>query len=220
MHKRLGIIGARGHGKVVADVAKTSGLYQELFFLDDDPELEGFMGIPVVGKSEDAFAYISSCDLFVAIGNTKTRKKLIDELWDAGAKLPTLIHPKATVSSSAIVDRGTVIMAGAVVNPDARIGKGCIINTCSSIDHDCIVGDYAHIAVGAHLAGNVHVGESTWVGAGVIVKNNIDICADCMIGAGAVVVKNIYSAGTYIGIPAKEQKMRTEMGGQKKSPKN
>lgn len=214
MYKRLGIIGARGHGKVVADVAKASGLYQELFFLDDDPDLTESIGIPVIGNSEAAFGYISSCDLFVAIGNAQTRKELVDKLCYVGAKLPVLIHPKATVASSAIVDSGTVIMAGAVVNPDARIGKGCIINTCASVDHDCIVEDYTHVAVGAHLAGNVHVGKNTWIGAGVIVKNNIEICEDCMIGAGAVVVKNIYNAGVYVGVPAKRQReSRRTIGG-------
>ena len=33
--KRLAIIGASGHGKVVADIAKKNG-YKEIVFLDDD----------------------------------------------------------------------------------------------------------------------------------------------------------------------------------------
>lgn len=55
------------------------------------------MGIPVIGNSEAAFEYISGCDLFVTIGNAKTRKKLVDKHWVVGAKLLFLIHPKATV---------------------------------------------------------------------------------------------------------------------------
>ena len=36
--KRLLIIGASGHGKVVADIARLNG-YQEIVFLDDNPEV-------------------------------------------------------------------------------------------------------------------------------------------------------------------------------------
>ena len=35
MNERLIIIGASGHGKVVADIAELSG-YKEIAFLDDD----------------------------------------------------------------------------------------------------------------------------------------------------------------------------------------
>lgn len=79
------------------------------------------MGIPVIGNSEAAFEYISGCDLIVTIGNAKTRKKLVDKHRVVGAKLLFLIRPKATVASSAMVDSGTVFMAGAVVKPCVKL---------------------------------------------------------------------------------------------------
>lgn len=204
MYGRLVIIGAKGHGKVVADIAKRIGKYQSVLFLDDDITLNESLGIPVMGASQDFFKYISSCDMFVAIGNADVRKRLLEQLWKAGAQVPVLVHPQAVIGENVVLGAGTVVVAGAVINPEAVVGRGCIINTCSSVDHDCVISDYAHVSVGAHLAGNVRIGQGTWIGAGAVVKNNISICDGCVIGVGAVVVKNVNEMGTYIGVPARK----------------
>lgn len=201
--KRLIIIGASGHGKVVADIAKKNG-YDSICFLDDDESLSLCGEYPVVGTGKDYIDY--NCHMFVAIGNAKIRKHLLEQLEDNNKPVVTLIHPDAVIAENVSIGAGTAVMAGAVINPDTKVGKGCIINTCSSLDHDNIIEDYAHISVGAHLAGTVHIGKNTWVGAGVTVSNNIDICNDCIIGAGAAVVKNIKESGTYAGVPAKRMK--------------
>ncbi|MDY4515071.1 MAG: acetyltransferase [Lachnospiraceae bacterium] len=198
--KRLVIIGASGHGKVVADIAKKNG-YGEIVFLDDNENLNECDGYSVVGKSSDSYNY--SCDVFVAIGNANIRKKIQEELVAKGHHVPVLIHPNAVIGENVKIGDGTVVMAGAVINACTLIGKGCIINTCSSVDHDCRISDYVHISVGAHLAGTVRIGEKTWIGIGALVSNNVDICEHCMIGAGAVVIKNIDKIGTYIGVPAR-----------------
>lgn len=196
------IIGASGHGKVVADIALRCG-YKEILFLDDDVTLNSCMGFPVVGKSSDAEKY-KHCDFFVAIGNPKTRERVMEKLQRAQLNFVTLIHPDAVIADSVLIGSGTTVMAGVVVNPDSRIGNGCIVNTGATVDHDNVIEDYAHVSVGAHLAGTVHVGKGTWIGVGAIVSNNVNICGNCMIGAGAVVVKDITISGTYVGIPAKK----------------
>lgn len=201
-HKQLVIIGAGGHGKVIADLAWKTGRYPSILFLDDDENLKSSMGIPVTGKSADVFSYLSMSDIFVAVGNADIRKAQMRQLLAAGAQIPVLIHPDAVIGANAVFGPGTAVMAGTVINPDAVIGKGCIINTCASVDHDCRIGDYVHISIGARLAGNVKIGEKTWVGAGAVINNNISVCAGCMIGSGAVVVKTITTAGTYAGVPA------------------
>lgn len=196
---RLIVIGASGHGKVVADIAALSG-YKDIVFLDNDPGVKTCAGYPVLGP--DTMTSELDGDVFIAVGKAETRKKLMER--DANRNFPVLIHPSAVVAKRAEIAAGSVVMAGAVINPGAQIGKGCIINTSSSVDHDCLVGDYVHISVGAHLSGTVVVGEGTWIGTGAIVSNNISICGGCMIGAGAVVIKNINEPGTYVGVPAKK----------------
>ncbi len=191
------IIGASGHGKVVADIAELNG-YDDIVFLDADPTKKECGGHPIVGTDNDCSDLKG--DVFVAIGNAEARKRIMER--ESTRNFPVLIHPSAVVAKSAKIGKGSVIMAGAVINPGTVIGKGCIVNTCSSVDHDCVLGDFVHVSVGAHLSGTIKVGEETWIGAGVTVNNNVDICGGCMIGAGAVVVNSIDEAGTYIGIPA------------------
>ncbi len=194
---RLIIIGASGHGKVVADIAVLNG-YKDIVFLDDDDSVKECAGYPVIGKSTEA----PDGEVFVAVGNAETRKRLMEHY--KGRIQPVLIHPSAVVAESVEVAEGSVVMAGAVINPGVKIGKGCIINTSSSVDHDCVVEEFCHVSVGAHLSGTVVVGTGTWIGAGATVINNVNICGGCMIGAGAVVIKDINEPGTYVGVPAKK----------------
>ena len=203
MRECLVIVGASGHGKVIADIAEKMKQYKEMVFLDDDPNIKEVLGIPVVGSTMDIASFAETGDIFIAVGNPDVREKFLNQLWEMKANVPTLIHPQAVVGGHVTIGSGTVIMAGAVINPGTVIGKGCIINTCASVDHDCTLGDYVHIAVGAHLAGNVQIGKRTWIGAGAIVKNNINICENSMIGMSAAVVKDVREPGTYIGVPAR-----------------
>lgn len=197
---KLTIIGASGHGKVAADIAKLCG-YEELEFLDDDTSVRTCADIPVTGPS--SAAGVKENDLFVAIGNAGIRQRLMEA--NQGKHFTTLLHPEAVIAENASIGEGTVVMAGAVVNPCSEIGRGVIINTCSSVDHDCRIHDYVHVAVGAHVCGNVEIGKGTWIGAGSIIINNIKVCHNCMIGAGAVVVKDIDEPGTYLGVPARRK---------------
>ena len=197
--KKLIIIGASGHGKVVADIALRNG-YKEIAFLDDDPGIKECVGFPVVGRVSDAEKYKNS-NFIVAIGNSRIREKIQKTI--SGLSLVTLIHPDAVINRRVTIGKGTVVAAGAVINSDSAIGEGCIINTCASVDHDNSIGDFVHVAVGAHLCGTVEIGNRTWIGAGATVSNNITICGECVIGVGAVVVNNLSIKGTYLGVPAR-----------------
>lgn len=199
--RKLVIIGASGHGKVVADIAKKNG-YDEIVFLDDSDSAIGCGAYPVVGNSNDIEGF--DCDFFVAIGNAEVREKLFAKLNQLNKSIATLIHPNAVIGENVTIGRGTAVMAGAVINPSTEIGEGCIINTCSSVDHDNKIADFVHIAVGAHLCGTVSVGSNTWIGAGATISNNLSVCCNCTVGAGAVVIKSIEEKGTYIGVPCKK----------------
>ena len=200
--KNLIIIGASGHGKVIADIAVRNG-YEDIVFLDDADHIQSCAGFPVVGKTS-ALSHMNG-DVIVAIGNANIRERIQESIQNQKrVKLATLIHPNAVISRRVEIGVGSVVMAGAVVNSDVVIGKGCIINTGASVDHDCKVEDFAHISVGAHVAGTCCIGKRTWIGAGAVVSNNVNICGDCMIGAGAVVIRNMEESGTYVGCPARK----------------
>jgi len=205
MHKEnLVIVGASGHGKVVADIALLMGQYENVYFMDDFAHHSECMGIPIIGKTDNIDEWLETADFFVAIGNTNIRKCLLEKIQSKKASIATLVHPNAVIGSNVTIGEGTVVMAGVVLNADCCVGKGCIINTGATVDHDCIIGDYVHVSVGAHVAGTVSVGECTWIGAGAVISNNVSILGDCTIGAGAVVVGDIETSGTYVGVPARK----------------
>ena len=162
MKMTLLIIGAGGHGRVVAEVAAACG-YQKIDFLDDRPA-EG-----VIGTLEEIEAKASKYDsVIVAIGNNKVRKDIQGRLERMGAGVATLIHPTAYISPSAGVDIGTVIEPKAIVNAHSSIGKGCIISVGSIVDHDVAVGDFAHINAGAICKAGSHIEAGRKLEAGEI----------------------------------------------------
>lgn len=205
MSKRLLIIGAGGHGKVIADIASQMNQWNEIAFVDDYIEEASIEKFPVIGKTnlidEEV---IQQNDFFVAIGNNQKRKEQYDSLKNKNANLVTIIHPSAVISENVNIGDGTAIMPGAIINTMSVIGDACIINTNASIDHDTVIEDYVHISPGVNVAGSSHIGTLSWLGIGSTIINNVSICSESMIGAGAVVVNNIREQGTYVGIPAKK----------------
>ena len=201
MKNSIVIVGAGGHGRVVADAAVLCG-YKQVYYLDDADNCD----VELSGKTGDYIKFVDECDFFVAIGNSAIREKITNVLLSGGANIVTVIHPSAVIGSDVVIGEGTFVAPGAVINTRATIGKGVIINTCSSVDHDCIVEDFCHISVGSHVAGTVTIGKGSFVGAGATVINNLSICGSCIIGAGATVVKDITHQGTYVGVPANKIK--------------
>lgn len=198
------IIGAGGHGKVVADILLGQSM-PVLGFLDDDPTTWGTsrLGLPVLGAI-DAFSDYSPEGLVMGIGSNALRQDIVRRFGSLAQELwRSAIHPKAILAPSARIGRGTVIAAGAIVNPDAFVGEHVIINTGATVDHDCHIGDFVHIAPGVHLAGGVHVGEGSLVGIGSKVIPNRCIGQWTTIGAGAVVVDDIPSHTVAVGVPAR-----------------
>lgn len=203
-NKKLIIIGASGQGKVCADIALKMNKWDEIAFLDDNPQIKSVLGLEVVGNTKDAIKHVDKCDFFVGIGDNETREKIQKKLEKIGANIPVLIHPNAVIGEDVQIGIGTAVMPGVVINCSTRIGKGCIINTGATIDHDNIIEDYVHISPGVNLAGNVRIGSKTWIGIGSVVINNINISNKCLIGAGSLVIKNITIPGKYVGSPIKK----------------
>lgn len=202
--KRLAILGASGHGKVVADAAELSGWDEVVFFDDAWPELTNNSVWPVLGKTEDLLASLDKfAGVAIAIGNNVIRWEKFNLLRERGAVLPVIIHPQAVISRYASIGEASVICAGVVVNAGAKIGAAAILNTGCSVDHDCVLADAVHISPGARLAGGVQVRRCAWVGIGAVIRQLLVVGAYSVVGAGAAVVKNVNDHASVIGVPAR-----------------
>jgi sugar O-acyltransferase (sialic acid O-acetyltransferase NeuD family) len=201
---RLAILGASGHGKVVADMALLLG-YTDVVFFDDAWPIKNSVGCwSVIGTTETLLGSVADFDaVIVGIGGNRIRHEKHAVLTATNAPLVSLVHPAAVVSNFAQISTGSVICAGAIVNVDALLGVAVIVNTGATVDHDCRLADGAHVAPGAHLSGDVHVGAGSWIGVGACVKQGVYIGSDVMVGAGAVVVSDIPDGVTVIGNPAR-----------------
>lgn len=200
---RLAILGASGHGKVVADAACLSGWHDVIFFDDAWPSVYQNGPWKVVGGSSDLMARSVGFDgVVVAIGNNSVRMAKQQELVVAGLKLISVVHPLAVVSSHAAVGAGSVVFANAVINACATLGAGCIVNTGAVVEHDCNVGNFAHLSPNAVLAGGVSAGNKVWVGAGASVKQLVVLGDDVTVGMGSAVLRDVPAGHTVAGVPA------------------
>jgi len=161
--RTLLILGAGGHGKVVAEIATSLGF--EVSFLDDNPEMN------VVGRIKNVKEFKDSYDEFiVGIGNNKIRHEFQDKLSGLGVKIATLVSPAAIVSPSANICEGSVIEPGTIVNTGVQIGRGCIVSVGSVVDHDSVLEDFSHVNTGAICMSSTHVKMEQKIEAGEIVQ--------------------------------------------------
>jgi sugar O-acyltransferase (sialic acid O-acetyltransferase NeuD family) len=216
MTTRIVIIGAGGHGLVVADIllaaraaraTQTSGALDVVAFLDDNPALTGtrILDIPVLGTTQ-LLAQTPHDAVIVAIGDNARREQMATYLIRCGETLFTARHPHASVAADVEIGPGSTISAGAVITPGVRLGTGAILNTRCGVDHQTVIGDFAHVSCGATVGANVSIGARALVGLGASVLSNRHIGADTIIGAGAVVVHDIPDRVLAVGIPATVQR--------------
>ena len=202
------LIGAGGHGQVVADVLFAMQANEKsvapIGFLDDNTDLHGqsFLDLPVLGPVHQWQSWNSDA-LLLGIGDNQRRSQLVMQLQAQGARFFTAIHPSAVLGSYVEIGPGTVICGNVVVNTGSRIGSHVILNTACSVDHHNRLADYVHIAPGARLGGDVTVGEGALVGIGAIVLPQRNVGAWSLVGGGAVLLRDLPERHVAIGNPAK-----------------
>jgi len=199
------VVGAGGHGKVVAEAAIASGTWREVAFLDSRfPELRSVLDWRVVGDDRDVARHLAQYpEIFVAIGDNRARVERLRVCLESGFRAAIIVHPRAWVSPSAHIGPGVIVVGGAIVNACASLGRGCIVNTGATVDHDCELADGVHISPGAHVGGGSSIGECTWIGIGAAIRHGVRIGADVMVGAGAAVVDDLPSGVRAHGVPAR-----------------
>src|SRR5690625_4787760 len=99
MKSKLLIVGASGHGKVVADMALEMDQWTEIAFSDYNEKIKTVKDFKVLGTFEKVSKYINDYDVFIAVGKNETRAKLFQKVEELNASIPTIIHPKAIIAN-------------------------------------------------------------------------------------------------------------------------
>jgi sugar O-acyltransferase (sialic acid O-acetyltransferase NeuD family) len=198
------ILGAGGHGRVVADAAASSGAWKRVIGSDREPARCSGALIPGVDVLALDHALALASFVHIAIGEAEARRREAAAV--APLELATVVHAKASVSSYAAVAEGCFVAAQAVVAAGASLGRAVIVNHGAVVDHDVRVGDFSHIAPLAALGGGVQIGSGVLIGSGASVLPGMRIGDGIVVGAGAVVGEDLSEPGVYAGVPARKLK--------------
>ncbi|MGJ8734265.1 MAG: NeuD/PglB/VioB family sugar acetyltransferase [Cellulophaga sp.] len=203
------IIGASGHGKVIAETIEINGNYEIYGFIDTYKKVGSkILNYKVIGDESIISTLISEHNIrkgIISIGDNWIRKKMHDTIQKIAPNFSfiSVIHPTSTISKYASIGKGCVIMPQAIINTDAEVGDFCIINTKASVGHDCTIENYSSLASGVTLGGNVVVSKFSAISLGATILQNRIIGEHSIVGAGALVTKNIDPNSISYGIPAK-----------------
>ncbi|MBU0618047.1 MAG: acetyltransferase [Planctomycetes bacterium] len=205
--KRVLILGAGGHGRVVLDILLQTREYDIIGFLDNNPDMHGRRvdGIPVRGGIDDLERIRAESNVggvIIAIGDNGVRRGLARQVEQTGLELINAVHPSATLAYNATIGRNVVIAAGAVVCANCQIGDSVILNTGCIIDHQTMVGEGSHICPGVRIAGRVKVEPGVFIGIGATVIPKVTLGCEAIVGAGAVVLEDVLPMATVVGVPA------------------
>lgn len=165
--KKLLILGAGGYAQTIADLARQSGIYDRIGFLDDNTR-----GAYILGSCNDFYMFAGeNVDMYPAFGNNDTRMYWISRLEEAGGRVPTLVHSTAYVSPTVRLKSGTMVLPKAVINTNCQVQQGCIINCGALVDHDCVLEKGVHICLGAIVKAENRIPEKSKVEAGQVIEN-------------------------------------------------
>ena len=165
--KRLFILGAGGYGRTIADLASQLGEYYQISFLDDNGRGEN-----ILGTCEDVFRFLDDrTEVYPAFGSGELRMKWLRRLEAAGCVVPSLVHPSAYVSPTAIIGAGSMVLPMAVVNTGVTVEEGCIINIGALIDHDSVIEAGCHLAPGAIVKAENRIPSGMKIESGTVIEN-------------------------------------------------
>ena len=146
-HKTLVIIGAGGHGRVVADCAESIAIYHEIIFLDD------------------CFSTRKNNSHWPIVGPIAHWTKYTD---NAGV----VIFANAVVNIGTRIDEGCIINTAATIDHDCHIQAYCHISPGVNIAGGVEVGTRSWLGIGSSVVEYITIAENTQSGAGAVITHS------------------------------------------------
>lgn len=209
--KRLFILGVNGNARDILDAVRRlrerdPGFPEPGGFLDDGATPgQRVDGLPVIGPISRA-REIADGAFVNAIGSPESFRAKPAILAKAGvpeSSFLSVVHPAATVASTASVGAGSVVLAHSAVGSAALIGRHVMILQGCVISHDTVVGDLSVLATGVLLSGGVRVGRNAYLGSGCSVRGGLQVGDGALVGMGSVVVRDVPPDEVQAGNPSR-----------------
>ena len=208
--KHLIIIGARGFGREVYNMALSteaylSGEFDIKGFLDDNQNaFKGLRGIypPILGPVE-TYSPLPDDVFICALGDGHWRKHYADIIESKNGKFISIVVPTSRVNKTARIGKGTIIGSNNIISDNVTIGCHVMIQSYDDLGHDVVVGDYASIESFVFLGGYSKVGMLSTMHTKSSIIPHKSVGKECVVGCGSVVMRN-FKDGTHVfGNPAK-----------------
>lgn len=207
--KQLLIIGARGWGREVYDIAKScveSGADLTIKgFLDDKADaLKNYDNYPPIIGPVETYE-IDKDDVFVcALGDVNYKRHYVDIILQKKGEFISLVHPTAYLGSNAAIGKGCILGPYVSISSDTKVGDFVTFLIKSHVGHDCSIGDYTHIGTMTNISGFVTVGKMVTIHPCCNIIPHKKIGDNSVIGTGSVVLSKVKEGTTVFGNPAKK----------------
>lgn len=200
------IIGGGQLARVLVEAARAQGTWNIIGFVDPLPcrETEERMNVRRLGDDAALFSF-PDATLILGVGaltRTPARKNIVSRI-SANRKWATVIHPFTSVSPTACISSGVVILPGAAICSGVYIDEHVLVDIGAIVNHDVRLGPYAQVGPRVVIGGEVTIGENSFIGMGAVIRDHITIGPGTLVGMGAVVTKNWPAGTTLIGVPAR-----------------
>ena len=206
--RHLLIIGARGWGREVYDIAKAcieSGLDIDVKgYLDDKVDaLDGYDNYPPIIGAVETYE-IKEDDVFIcAVGDVNYKKHYVSIVEEKGGEFISLVHPTAIIGTNAKLGKGCVVGAFANLSNDTVVDDFVTISIKAGMGHDSTVGKYSHIGGLSNISGFVSIGELVTIHPCCNIVPHKRIGDHAVVGTGSVVLSSVKPGKTVFGNPAR-----------------
>ncbi|MFP3592581.1 acetyltransferase [Chryseobacterium sp. SIMBA_038] len=206
--RKIAIIGAGGFGRevkmLIDHINQKNNQFEIIGFFDDKKYETEINGLPYLGGLEKINEVDYPLSIAVAIGDPKTKQKIIQNIDNVNIEFPNLIHPSVIIGQDNVrLGKGNIICAGVIITVDIEIEDFVILNLSCTVGHDTKIKEYCSFMPTVNISGEVIINKAVYVGTGAKIINLLEIGENTIIGAGAVVSKSIPANCTAVGIPAK-----------------
>lgn len=207
--KNLIIIGARGFGREVYDLATQCSGYNIEYvikgFLDDKMDaLTGFENYPQIISSVEEYE-IQENDIFVcALGTVKWKKYYAELILKKGGRFINLVHPSTKLNTNVSVGIGLIVFMYANISNDCVIEDFVTIQGYAGLGHDTQIKKWAHLSSYSFTGGFVILEEESTLNTRATVLPHVIVRKGATVGASSLVIKNVKENTTVFGVPAKK----------------